>query len=434
MEEKLAREGGNVYTWGQGEMGHKQVDKEHICPFPVQVPGLHNIVDVAIGYCTAAVSNSGALYVWGRQQPTPVLQKGFAPLHLVTQVSVGNSHIGCVVSTGHAYMWGKGTLGCLGDGKAEARKVPGLVMQQDLETKALVPMTQIKQIVCGRSTSAAIVAAEGGSALYTWGSNQWGILGLGSDSLASKPLPTPVPGLGCVTKVSLGSVHAGAITAEGQLYMWGYGGSGCLGQGNRNDSSSPLLVALPGVCVDVHAAVGFESFLIPQKKDRSDVVGQEQPHSMACTADGSLWTWGTGHKGILGNMYHKGLHLHGLGDCLVPYRVGSELCYADSTAKVKPPTSPEPAYLAGCRIVQVRSSAIHSACLSSAGEVWTFGCGSGGRMGVRAFEFGLTGARSRMKCYVMKPTVVEKLQEGNIFVTKIDTARSRMIAIGLPKQ
>jgi len=434
MEEKLLREGGFVYTWGQGEMGHKQVDKERICPFPVQVPGLQGIVDVAIGYCTAAVSKSGTLHVWGRENPTPVLQKGIPPLHLVTQVSVGNSHMGCVVSTGLAYTWGKGTHGCLGDGKVDARKEPGLVMLEDLETKALVPMTQIKQIVCGRSTTAAIVSTDTGSALYTWGSNQWGILGLGDDSLASKALPTRVPGLNNVVKASVGSMHAGAITAEGQLYMWGYGGSGCLGQGARTDSCSPMLIALPGVCVDVHASVGFESFLIPQKKDRSDVVGQEQPHTLACTADGALWTWGTGHKGILGNMYHKGLHLSGVGDCLVPYRVGSELCYADSTGKIKPPTSPEPPYLEGRRIIQVSSSAIHSACLSSAGEVWSFGCGAGGRMGVRAFEFGLTGARSRMKCYVMKPTVVEKLQEANIFVGKIDTARSRMVAIGLPKQ
>lgn len=431
-EEKLAQKvGGDVYTWGRGFLGHKQVDKEFICPFPVQVPGLHNVIDVATGFCTAAVTNTGELYWWGQQHPSPVILTGFAPGHLVTQVSVGNSHVGCVVSTGHAYTWGKGTYGCLGHGSLEASSAPGLVLRKEASTQNLIPLTNVRSIVCGRCTTAAVVdSTVEGSSLFTWGSNQWGVLGLGNKSESYELLPTVVSGLAHVTKVSLGSAHAAAIAASGQLYMWGYGGSGCLGQNNREDCWSPVLVSLPLPCVDVHASVGFESFLVPAKKDRSDVKGQEQPHTLACTIDGSLWSWGTGHKGILGNMYHKGLHLHGLGDCLTPYPVGSELCYVDSTGKLKKPVTVEPGYLSGQRVTQVRASSIHSACLTESGEVYCFGCGSGGRTGLKAFEFGLQGARSRMKCYVMKPTAIEKLVDEKIKIIKIDTARAKMVAIG----
>jgi hypothetical protein len=59
-----------------------------------------------------------------------------------------------------------------------------------------------------------------------------------------------------------------------------------------------------------------------------------------------------------------------------------------------------------------------------------FGCGSGGRMGLHAFEHGLHGKRSRMKCYIMKPTALEAFVDDNVHVHYYDTTRSRGIAIG----
>lgn len=43
--------------------------------------------------------------------------------------------------------------------------------------------------------------------------------------------------------------------------------------------------------------------------------------------------------------------------------------------------------------------------------MYTFGCGSDGRMGIRKYMEGLSGGRSRLKCYVSKPTAVEELLE-----------------------
>lgn len=51
--------------------------------------------------------------------------------------------------------------------------------------------------------------------------------------------------------------------------------------------------------------------------------GKCGPHTLAVGQDGSLWAWGSGHKGKLGNLKGKwGFHLKGAEDTFVPYRVG----------------------------------------------------------------------------------------------------------------
>lgn len=65
---------------------------------------------------------------------------------------------------------------------------------------------------------------------------------------------------------------------------------------------------------------------------------------------------GTGHKGICGNTTKKGLHLHGNFDELTPYRIGDRTRDEGKSG-----------YLKDTSIISVRSSAIHSGVLSSAG-------------------------------------------------------------------
>lgn len=83
-------------------------------------------------------------------------------------------------------------------------------------------------------------------------------------------------------------------------------------------------------------------------------------------------------------------------------------------------------------MVQAAASSIHSACLDSSGRLYSFGCGSGGRMGVQQFMTGLHGGRSRMKCYVSPPTLVEGLDGKAVRVAQFDTAKRHMIALAVP--
>ena len=81
--------------------------------------------------------------------------------------------------------------------------------------------------------------------------------------------------------MSAGGVHSLAITADGAVWSWGLGGFGELGHGDMHQQLLPKKVeALAERVVAVSA--GYD-------------------HSLAITADGSVWSWGSGGNGQLGH-------------------------------------------------------------------------------------------------------------------------------------
>ena len=103
-----------------------------------------------------------------------------------------------------------------------------------------------------------------------------------------------------VQTLRIGMKHSAVISREGELYMFGSGNWGVLGQGNENNvhHNSPVLVSkfqkLGLKVVDV--ALG-------------------EYHSMALTDDGGVWTWGyAGKKGFFNWMYSQEIGALGHGD------------------------------------------------------------------------------------------------------------------------
>ena len=114
------------------------------------------------------------------------------------------------------------------------------------------------------------------------GTNSNGELGLGDTD--RRNTFTVVPGLKGVVDIDAGLQHSIAATLEGDVYTWGTGWA--LGQGGDDDTQrlSPTKVTgggLDGVVVK-QVAAGFM-------------------HSMALTAAGDLYTWGSGRNGRLGH-------------------------------------------------------------------------------------------------------------------------------------
>jgi alpha-tubulin suppressor-like RCC1 family protein len=64
--------------------------------------------------------------------------------------------------------------------------------------------------------------------LYTFGSGNWGTLGHGSENDVRFDKPQMVEYFDKKNKkvvdVSLGEYHTVALTSEGEVYTWGYGG------------------------------------------------------------------------------------------------------------------------------------------------------------------------------------------------------------------
>ena len=116
------------------------------------------------------------------------------------------------------------------------------------------------------------------NSLWGWGSNSGGELGDGTNERR----PTPVWIMDNVAAISVGSSHIMVITTDGSLLTWGENQFGQLGNGTTADCGTPN--PNPTKIMDNVVAVSAGLW-----------------HSMAITADGSLWAWGANRFGQLGD-------------------------------------------------------------------------------------------------------------------------------------
>jgi alpha-tubulin suppressor-like RCC1 family protein len=214
-------------------------------------------------------------------------------------VGVGRRRFSAAASTaapaaGTLYMCGTGESHKLGLGETKDRENPTLV-------EALKD-TPIVHVACGKYHSAA-VSSDGD--VYVWGLESSGQLGLGS-ARTKAHTPTKVEALSGkgVTQLSCGMYHTLALTAAGEVYSCGFGGSllngaGGLGHGNRTQLEAFAKLAsfgpdgTEGVAAATVSAGGY--------------------HSVVLDREGGVWTFGRGEWGRLG---------HGdASDCLAPTRV-----------------------------------------------------------------------------------------------------------------
>ncbi|PHJ25322.1 regulator of chromosome condensation repeat-containing protein, partial [Cystoisospora suis] len=168
-----------------------------------------------------------------------------------------------------------------------------------------------------------------------------------------------------IARISCGSDHTLALTDRGSLYAWGVGMYGNLGQGDTLDAYKPVKVffdILGRRDLGLEGAGKTSGSDRRRKKNRGRDGGSEElivldcaagaKHSMACTSDGALWTWGYGGNGRLGLGHNRG--------SLVPSIVD---------------------HLQDRDIVFVAAGDSHSACIDRHGHLYTWGGGGFGRLG-----------------------------------------------------
>jgi hypothetical protein len=170
---------------------------------------------------------------------------------------------------GVLYSWGSGSLGIDGHGDTTARSSPVAV---------LGGLTFADFTVNNGSTHVLGLTTAG--ALYAWGANANGQLGLGDVTARSSPVAV-LGGLTFARIGDFGSSHSFAITTTGDLYAWGANTNGELGVGNVTARSSPV------------AVLGGIKFA--QLRSAHVNVGP-----LAVATDGTLWGWGRNDGGWLG--------------------------------------------------------------------------------------------------------------------------------------
>ncbi|XP_029379415.1 probable E3 ubiquitin-protein ligase HERC3 [Echeneis naucrates] len=151
----------------------------------------------------------------------------------VSQVACGSQHSVALTRDGQVYTWGQDSRGQLGLG----RERPSANSPQHVKSLSAAPLVQI---AAGGEQSFALSVS---GAVFGWGRNDRGQLGLGDAT--DRNTPTPVD---CLNKkktihISCGKDHTAIFTKDGAVFTFGSGQHGQLGHNSFRDELRPRLVA-----------------------------------------------------------------------------------------------------------------------------------------------------------------------------------------------
>uniref|UniRef100_A0A1B6FAI1 BTB domain-containing protein n=1 Tax=Cuerna arida TaxID=1464854 RepID=A0A1B6FAI1_9HEMI len=229
-----------------------------LTPKKVEVLCGKNVVGFGYGSGphVVAFTESGEIYTWGHngycelgngttnQILTPTLVNTNLLGKAIIEVACGSHHSLALSSDGEVYAWGWNNCGQVGSALNTNQSVPKKVLSPTGGKKAI-------SIACGQTSSMAVI--DDGE-VYAWGYNGSGQLGIGHN--INQQVPTKVMGLAnvVIVKVVCGYAHTLALSDEGTLYAWGANTHGQLATGNKSNLCTPFpIIADIGRIVEIAA-------------------------------------------------------------------------------------------------------------------------------------------------------------------------------------
>lgn len=324
---------------------------------------------------------------------------------LFCQIDSLSTHSIAITAKGEAMAWGNGDKFRLGHGSSTKEYVP-----RTIET--LSQRGRVRDLACGLGHTLALM--ESGD-IYAWGDGSNGRLGLGDTHDRSDPtrveLSFKIQDIDGQTKTSLpvrfrhifcGASHSLGLSYEGQAYAWGKNNQGQCGHGHTNDQWTIKEIynfrdTEDGIDNErvTCAAGGWEHSLFRTASgrvyscgcgykdsrracippvlghgdcDRKLIPTLVQPlddfreeivkvacgwdHSLAISANGKVYTWGSGANGKLGH--------------------GDEENF-DTPTLVRS--------LSGKHVKDAKAGCEHTLFMTNDNELWTCGQGDNGRLG-----------------------------------------------------
>ncbi|EPE07209.1 rcc1 domain-containing protein [Ophiostoma piceae UAMH 11346] len=197
------------------------------------------------------------------------------------QVVASDSASFALTEDGRVYGWGtfRASDGILGFSRdVKVQKIPTLLPEPK----------KVKQLATG---SNHILALDAKGKLFTWGCPEQNQLGRRCVQRDIKESALRPGGVGFkrgvhVAKIACGSYHSFALDKSGDVYAWGLNNFGQLSVDSEGAGDSDATV------LDATLVEGF-----PEGAKVASIDGGEH-HSVACTEDGKLFTWGRidGHQ------------------------------------------------------------------------------------------------------------------------------------------
>ncbi|MDR2182792.1 MAG: hypothetical protein LBE55_01325 [Clostridiales bacterium] len=163
----------------------------------------------------------------------------------------------------------------------------GYVVSFNAETNTVgIASVTRAAIALGASRSYAI---QDDGNLWVWGlyrnefgEEQDGMYGARFAIVEGNYSTVPIRVMEDVAAVSAGGLHTMAIKNDGSLWAWGHNTLGQLGNGEVSDLDAPIIQPI-------------------KIMDGVIAVSAGNSHTMAITADGVLWAWGSNWRGALGD-------------------------------------------------------------------------------------------------------------------------------------
>ncbi|CAK9104436.1 unnamed protein product [Durusdinium trenchii] len=231
-------------------------------------------------------------------------------LHRFCRVAAGGAHSLLVTERAEVLAWGSNSHGQVGNDSLEDIPFPVTVIEPG----------RAQFVFAGRYSS-MMIDLDG--QLWAWGSNEDGILGIGS-GVAKQVVPTRVETGGKAIKHAAGGwKHFLAVTEDGELLTWGNNDYGQLGDGTQEKRRAAMVTPLPGnVRAEVVSAGSYQSLVLTETGEvLAAGMGYTKPgleflqvirtgvtmvvagisHNLALTRTGTVLAWGANDHGQIGN-------------------------------------------------------------------------------------------------------------------------------------
>lgn len=341
---------GTVWAWGgedNGTLGTGALDSSPV-PVPVDSTplGARTITNVAAGFFhSLAVASDGTVWAWGQnfdgQLGNGTFDESPAPVQVdatgwgartITTVTACSQHSVALASDGTLWAWGRNSNRVFGNGTTNSSNVPVQVDGTPWGARTIIG------IDCSDSRTTAL-ASDG--TVWVWGANG-GSFGDGTFNSSAIPVQVDSTPWGSRTITSISTVerHSLAVASDGTVWAWGENGSGQLGNGGFGSALVPVQVdSTPwGTRTITNIAAGgryslavasdgtvwawganpfgqlgigtaTDDFPVPEQVDTTawaprtitDINASSGANSVALASDGTIWTWGSGSGGQLGN-------------------------------------------------------------------------------------------------------------------------------------
>ncbi len=300
----VLRKGGSIWCWGNNGDGQFGKGTAVSSAVPSKGPHFDDFVFVSAGNAiTCGIRSSGEAWCWGRgtsgglgnganansRVPVKVSNiSNFSHLHAVNYQGVCG-----VTKEGKGYCWGTENLGNFGNGATSGiQNVPSEI----LNVSDFVKINILSAYACGLRASGEISC---------WGVGTHGALGTGN--LSNTDVPAAVVNIDDFVDMAATSNSGCGIRKSGEAWCWGINTDGQLGNGTGNNSTIPVKVTGG----NFHKIIGSPGtgFYVAITDPTVQNTAASTPNKISKTSQGgcfirpdeSLWCWGSDASGLLGN-------------------------------------------------------------------------------------------------------------------------------------